>query len=180
MPMTAIARGTLVATLVVAGSASALAQEPKSAALAKQLAAALDAAKLDSLAAKDPSSPDTYVGVLYIPGFQLLTVGAKYSAPQLIDAKIEKKEYRDVYIDLQSSASPGSKFFVEDMGLDGLRAKRDNDQPFDSVEINGKRTMFDGDWRKQQLTEQDYTKAHTAADEHYTQLLTALLAQLKK
>lgn len=178
--MKALAQGTLVAFCVVVWSAGALAQEPKSAALAKQLAAALDAAKLESLATKDPTSPDTYIGVLYIPGFQLLTIGAKYSAPQLLDAKIGKKEYRDVYIDLQSSASPGSKVFVEDLGMDGLRAKREDNQGFDSVEMGGKRTMFDNELKKQQLSEQDYLKTHQAADERYMQMLAALIAQLKK
>lgn len=178
--MRALVRGTLVALLVSAGSIDTLAQEPKSAALAKQLATAMDAAKLDSLAAKDPAGPDTFVSVLYINGLQLLTVGAKYSAPQLLDEKIGKKDYREVYIDLQSSATPGSKFFVEDLGMDGLKPKRDGDQPFDSVEINNKRTSFDGEWKKQQLSEQDYLKTHQAADERYVQMLTILLAQVKK
>ena len=178
--MKALVRGTLVAFCVVQWSAGAFAQEPKSAALAKQLAAALDAAKLDSLAAKDPTGADTFIGVLYIPGFQLLTIAAKYSAPQLLDARIGKKEYREVYIDLQSSASPGTKVFVEDLGMDGLRAKREDNQGFDSVEMGGKRTMFDNEWKKQQLSEQEYLKTHLAADERYAQMLAALLAQLKK
>jgi hypothetical protein len=177
--MKVLVRGTLVALCVAGWPAGALAQDPKSTAPAKELAAALDAAKIDSLATKDPGSPDTFVGVLYIPGFQLLAISAKYSAPQLLDERIAKKEYREVYIDLQSSASPGSKVFVEDLGLDGIRAKRD-DQGFDSVEMGGKRTMFDNEWRKQQMTEQEYLKAHAAADERYAQMLTALLAQLKK
>jgi len=64
--------------------------------------------------------------------------------------------------------------------MDGLKAKRDNDQPFDSVEINNKRTSFDGDWKKQQLSEQDYMKTHQSADERYAQALTILLGQIKK
>jgi hypothetical protein len=177
--MKTLARGTLVVLCVVGWSAGVFAQEPKSAALAKELAAALAAAKLDSLAAKDPSGSDTYIGVLAIPGFQLLAIAARYSAPQLLDARIANKEYREVYIDLQSSASPGTKVFVEDLGMDGLRAKKD-DSGFDSVEMGGKRTMFDNEWKKQQLSEQDYLKIHSAADERYVQMLTALLAQLKK
>ena len=178
--MKAIAQGTLVLVLVLGLAAASPAQESKSSSLAKQLAAALDAAKLDSIAAKDPTAPDVYVGALYIPGFQLLTVSAKYSAPVLLDTRLGKKEYRDVYIDLNSASTPGTKFFVEDLGLDGLKAKRDENQPFDSVEIGGKRTSFDGDWKRQQLSEQDYMKAFTTAEERYTQILTALLAQLKQ
>jgi hypothetical protein len=42
----------------------ASAQEAKSPALARELAAALDTAKLTSLAAKDPAQPDRYVAAL--------------------------------------------------------------------------------------------------------------------
>ena len=40
--------------------------------------------------------------------------------------------------------------------------------------------MFDGDWKKQKVSEQDYMKAFSTADERYAQILTALIAQLKK
>ena len=40
--------------------------------------------------------------------------------------------------------------------------------------------MFDGDWKTQQLSEDDYMKAFSAADERYAQILAALLAQAKK
>jgi hypothetical protein len=39
---------------------------------------------------------------------------------------------------------------------------------------------FDGEWRQQQLSEEEYQKAFAAADARYVQMLTALLAQLKK
>src|SRR5919202_416132 len=104
--MKAVARACLVVGLGLALSAAAQAQESKSAPLAKQLVAALDEAKLDSIAAKDPSTPDVFVGVLYFPGSPLLVVSAKYTAPQLLDARLAKKEYRDVYIDLNSASIP--------------------------------------------------------------------------
>jgi hypothetical protein len=174
-------RAALVAVaLALSISATASAQDAKSASLAKQLAAALDGAKLDSIAAPDPSSPDTFVAALYFPNIQLLVVSAKYTAPQLLTAKVDKKDYRDVYIDLNSASVPESKIFVEDLGADGLRAKRDDNQPFDTFEQAGKRTMFDNDWKKQKLTEQDYMKAFSGADDQYAKILTALLAQLKK
>jgi hypothetical protein len=178
--MKTLVRDALLVVVFVATPNWALGQESKSAALAKQLVAALDAAKLDSLAAKDPSGGDTFIGVLYIPGFQLLTVSAKYTAPALLEARIGKKEYRDVYIDLNSAGSPGTRVFVEDLGPDGLKARREENRPFDSVEMNGKRTTFDSDWRSQKLSEQDYLKAFSAGDERYSEMLGALLAQLKK
>jgi hypothetical protein len=178
--MNAVARGCLAGALVFCLSGSADAQESKSAALAKQLTAALDSAKLDSVAAKDPSAPDLFVAALYFPGAELLVVSAKYSAPTLLVDRIGKKEYREVYIDLNSASVPESKVFVEDLGADGLKAKHDENQPFDSYEAAGKRMAFDGEWKKQKLTEQDYLKAFSAADEKYSQMLRTLLAQLKQ
>jgi hypothetical protein len=172
-------RGLCGLCVLLAGAATALAQESKSAPLAKQLAAALEAGKLDSIAAKDPSNADVYFGALYIPGFQLLVVANKYAAPAALDARLTRKEYRDLYIDLNSSA-PESRTFIEDLGADGLKAKRDENQPFDSIETKGARTLFDSDWKKQKLSEDDYMKTFAAADDRYVQILTALLTQLKK
>ena len=169
----------VVCAVLLAATAPGWAQETKSGALAKQLAAALEAGKLESIAAKDPSNQDVYLGALYIKGFQLLVISNKYAVPAALDGRLSKKEYRDLYIDLNSSPSNG-RVFIEDLGADGLKAKREENQPFDSVEINGARTMFDSDWKKQKLSEEDYMKTFSAADDRYAQILTALLAQLKK
>ena len=178
--MTGGTRSCLTAVLAIGLSATAAAQESKSAALAKQLAAALDAAKLDSIAAKDPVAPDVYIGALYFPGVQLLVVSAKYTVPALLNDKLAKKQYRDVYIDLNSASVPESKIFVEDLGADGLKAERSENQPFDSYEEGGKRTVFDSDWKKQKLSKEEYMKSFAAADERYSRMLAALLAELKK
>ena len=175
---TRVAYVALTAVLALSLSAPASAQDSKSAPLARQLAAALDAAKLDSIAAKDPEGADVFVAALYFPGMQLLVVSGKYSVPQLLTTRLTNKEYRDVYLDLNGAAT--AKIFIEDPGADGLKAKRESNQPFDQVETAGKRTMFDGDWKAQKLSEQDYMKAFSAADERYAQILAALLAQLKK
>jgi hypothetical protein len=168
------------AVLALSLSATASAQDAKSAALAKQLATALDDAKLDSIAAPDPATPDTFVAALYFANMQLLVVSAKYTAPQLLVAKVAKKDYRDVYIDLNSASVPDSKIFVEDLGADGLKAKREENQPFDTYEQAGKRTVFNSDWKTQKLSEQDYMKAFSGADEQYARILAALIAQLKR
>ena len=170
----------VVAVVVFSLTTTSFAQDARSVSLAKQLAAALDSAKLDSIAAPDPSNPGTFVAALYFANMQLLVVSAKYTAPQLLIAKVEKKDYRDVYIDLNSASVPESKTFIEDLGADGLKAKRDENQPFDTFEHAGKRTIFDSDWKKQKLSEQDYMKAFSGADDEYSKILTALLAQLKK
>jgi hypothetical protein len=176
--LTRVAYGFPAALLVLSLAAPASAQDSKSAPLAKQLAAALDSAKLDSIAAKDPDAPDVFHAALYFPGMQLLVVSGKYSVPQLLSERIGRKEYRDVYLDLNGAAT--AKVFIQDPGADGLRAKRDSNQPFDQVETNGKPLLLDGEWKPQKLSEQDYMAAFAKTDEAYARMLTALLAQLKK
>jgi hypothetical protein len=178
--MSAIARVWLAGMLALAVSATALAQEGKSVALAKELAAALDASKLDSIAAKDPTKADVFYGALYFSGSQLLVVKSQYSAPLAMIGRIARKEYREAYMDLSSAFVPGSKVFVEDLGANGLVSNPGENVAFDAIEIAGKRTSFDGDWKKQQMSEDDYKKAFAAADEQYAQMLTALIAQVKK
>jgi hypothetical protein len=171
---------SLAAVVTLSLAAAASAQDSKSGPLARQLAAALDAAKLDSIAAPDPAKPGTFVAALYFANTQLLVVSAKYTAPQLLTDKLSKKDYRDVYIDLNSASVADTKIFIEDLFVDGLKAKRDEDKPYDSYELAGKRSPFDGKWKDQKLTEQDYMKVYAVADEAYAQMLMALLAQLKK
>lgn len=178
--MYAVARIWVAVALAWSVAGTAQAQESKSAAVAKELTAALDAAKLESIAAKDPSKPDVFFGALYFAGTQLLVVSAQYAAPLHMNETIAKKEYREVYLDLSSASVPASKVFIEDLGANGLVAKPGDNEAFDGYDAAGKRTVFDGDWRKQQLSEEEYRKAFSAADERYSQILTALLAQVKK
>jgi hypothetical protein len=178
--MNAIVRGCLAGVLGVGVCGQALAQESKSAPLAKQLTAAMAAGKLDSVAAKDPTHPDTYVAALHIPGVQLLVIGAQYPAPTLLDPRLANGEFRDVYIELNSAGVPASKVFVEDLGANGLFAKPADNNPMDMYESSGKRAMFDGEWGRQKLSEQEYMKTFAGADERYAEMLTALIAQLKK
>jgi hypothetical protein len=172
-----VSGAVLVFALTLPAPASA--QDSRSAPLAKQLAAALDAGKLDSIAARDAAAPDVFVAALYFPG-QLLVISGKYSVPQLLNERLGKKEYRDVYMDLMGTAAPDTRIFIQDPGADGLKAKRDDNQPFDIVEIGAKQTMFNSDWKAQKLSEQDYQKVFTDADERYAKILTALLGQVKK
>ena len=178
MQLTARVVSGLVFVLALTLPAPASAQDSKSSALAKQLAAALDSGKLDSIAARDGDA-DVFVAALYFPG-QLLVISGKYSVPQLLTERLGKKEYRDVYMDLMGAAAADSKVFIQDPGADGLRAKRDENQPFDIVDIGGKQTMFNSDWKAQKLSEQDYQKVFADADDRYAKILTALLAQVKK
>jgi hypothetical protein len=174
----AVAR--LAVCAVVAWPAVAFAQAtPKSAAAAKQLSDTLDRLKMDSIAAPDPADPMTFVAALYFQGGQLLVVSAKYSAPTLLTAKLAKKDYRDVYIDLNAASVAGSKIFVMDQQCDGLVAKPGDSAP-DTWEKGPTTTAFDGDWKKAKMSEDEYFKAFAAADEQYARILTLLADQAKK
>jgi hypothetical protein len=158
---------------------SAAAQESKSTGVAKELTQALDAAKMDSIAAPDPTDPTAFVAALYFPGAQLLVVTAKYAAPSLLVTKIGTKEYRDIYIDLQSASVAGTKVFVQDQLANGLVMKPSDDGAADIWEVGAKATSFDGEWKKAKMSEADYVKTFAEADQRYAEMLTLLLAKAK-
>jgi hypothetical protein len=164
---------------LVPAVALAQADASQSVAAAKELCQALDAAKLDSIAAHDPADPASFVAALYFPGSQLLVVSAKYSAPSLLETKIGAKEYRDVYIDLQSASISGSKVFVQDQLANGLLFRPVDDGAADVWESAAKTVSFDGEWKKAKLSEEEYTKAFTEADAKYAEMLTLLLKRAK-
>jgi hypothetical protein len=171
----------VVALAVVSATAlPAHAQEPKSAAAAKELALLLAGKKMDAVAVRAPGSTDEFLAALAFPG-QLIVVSAKYAAPPLLNEKLARSEYRDVYIELNSASVPDSRFFITDIGADGLRPKRaKRDDPFDVRDAAGKPFNFDGNWREDKMSEADYMKVHAETDERYTQILTALLGEAKK
>ena len=169
----------LAAFALLLAPALAFAQDSqsRSSQLAVELAKLLDTLKLDAIAAKVEG--DQYVGALYFPGSQLLVVKARYIVPERMDAQLQGKNYRDVYIDLNSASIKDSKILIADLGANGLQLGRRN-QPYDTVDTGGKSVAFDGDWGKAKISEQEYMKAFESSDADYTRMLEALVAQLKK
>jgi hypothetical protein len=180
MPTSNRLAGALVtgflATLLLPALAEA--QQSRSAPLAKQLAQLLDEQKLDSVATLVPNGDDRYVAALYFPSLQFLVVSARYSAPIFIEERLRNREYREVYIDLNSASIAGSKIFYEDLRADGLTA--DTDGAPDSYEAEGKRIVFDGEPRRQKLSEKEYRDRFAEADAQYARMLELLIAELKK
>ena len=152
------------------------AQDSKSAAVAGELTKLLDQMKLDAVAARQGT--DQYVAALYFQGSQLLVVGAKYSVPDRMNQLIGQRQYRDVYADLSSASEQATKIFVMDLGANGLKFKRENNEPFDTVDTSGGSVAFNGERGK--LSEDDYKKVFVTSDEQYTSMLQALLVALKK
>ena len=180
--MTSLPRTTVLlffafTTVCTAGAA---AQEPKSAAPAKELAQLLASKKLESIAARMPDSLEEFVGALAFPG-QLMVVWAKTTAPSVVNEKLMRKDYKEVYIDLNSASVVESRHFVTDLGPDGLRAKPDQKQgPADSHDAGAKSMRFDGSWREDKMSEADYMKAHAEADAAYAKAVQALIDEIKK
>jgi hypothetical protein len=170
----------LATALTTVFTAGAAAQEPKSAAPAKELAQLLASKKLDSIAARMPDNREEFVGALTFPG-QLMVVWAKSIAPEYINEKLIRKEYKEVYIDLNSASVIESRHFVTDLGPDGLRVKPDQKQgPADSHDLGAKTMRFDGNWRAIKMKEDDYMKAHAEADAAYAKAIQALIEEIKK
>jgi hypothetical protein len=173
------AGGVVLLTAAVLLPAIAFAQQSKSEKLAGELARTLEARKLDSIAARG-ASPGEYIGALYFPGSQLLVIGAKYSSPDRMTLLLGARQYRDVYIDLNSASEPMSKVFVSDLGANGLHFDRSGNQPWDTADVAGKSYSFDGDWGKAKISKDEYTKVYQTTDDQYTRMLEALIAELKK
>jgi len=168
-----------LAALCPAMRAEAQAQTSKSQTAAKDLTAALDAKKLDAIAAKIPGDTDRYAAALYFPGVQLLVIAGKYPQPTLMDPRIGQKQYRDIYTELSGTVAKDSKIFVQDMGAPGLTPKK-TDSFFDTYTRADKQVVFDGNWDAQKMSEADYNKLFADADSEYTKILEALLAEAKK
>ena len=149
----------------------------RSAALAQQLGAALLDHKLEAIAARDPAGADRFVAALFFPGSQLLVISASYPAPSVLDEKLARKNYREVYLDLGTTQFLDTSLFFQDMKADGLCEHRD--QTADILYEGGASTIFDGDWKKHSPSEQAYEQRFAEMDDRYSRLLELLLTQLR-
>lgn len=167
--------------LSVVFTATAAAQEPKSAAPAKELAQLLAAKKLDSIAARMPDSKEEFVGALVFPGQMMMVVWAKTTAPAVLNEKLISKNYKDIYLDLNSASIIESRHTVTDLGPDGLKSRPDQKQgPSDSHDLAAKTIRFDGNWREDKMSEKDYMSRYADADAAYAKAIQALIDELKK
>ena len=167
----------LFAVLGATISAAPAPQESKSAPLAKQLAQALDGAKLESIAAADPSTGG-FVAALYIPGTQLLVVSGRFDNPEIGNHRLSKKEFRELYMDLMGASLAGSRQFAADVSCDGFVFKPDADAPADTWEIANKTQAFEGA-KKAKLSDEQYLKVYSDADAQYAHILQLLIAKTK-
>ena len=157
--------------------AEATNQESASRPLVAKLASFLAAQRLDSFAAEDPTRPGQVVAVLHIPNSQLLLISGRCEPPAAIRARLAAKAYRDAYSDLHGCAAADSRLFIQDLGADGLAIERPGEgAAFDIVyERMTQQTRFDGDFKSQKISGDEYRKRYAALDAEYARLASVLL-----
>jgi len=172
-------RAQLFAVIVglLAAASPAGAQERQSPALVGSLASLMTARQLDAVAAQDPESPDRFVAALLMPDVQLLIVSAQYPAPAELLAQLAQRQYRDVYTALHQPSAQQTRFFLMDIGCDGLRTGGDAVDVL--YEKGTTQTLFDGRWKQQGLSETAYAKRAQDAEARYSRLLSILTSSLK-
>jgi hypothetical protein len=182
MPSRRTAALTVLAALgaFTAGVTAEQAKPSKSSAHAVALSKQLEQAKLQYIATKDPTEPGRFVAAMHLPGSQLMIVSARYASPALLNEKVLLGKFQDAYIDLNSASDLASRVIVEDLRADGFTLTKNKDTVRDSYESGGKRVVFDFDWRKQKLSQEEYFSTLEAADTQYARLLELLLAEAQK
>ena len=154
---------------------------------AKELAALLEAKKLETFATADESRPGRYVAATVIPGVQLMVVAANYSRQSDITSNLYHKAYQNLYLDLKSGVYSSERFYVVDTQVDGLMmVPMKNAAVTDAATLNGTEQVFDGDFigsrirNRKKVPAEAYSKAFTDADTQYSHVLDVLLTALKK
>jgi hypothetical protein len=168
---------SLFVLMVVCGPAFAQGEATQT--LAAEFTKQLSSRELTAFAAPLPDDPSRFVAALHIPGVQLLVMSARYQVPVLLRELIAKHDYRQVYLDLNAAAERSGRFFVEDLGGDGLGADRARDRPFDITWRNAvERTLYNSNWKEQQFSEDEYRARFTKDAAEYGQMLRVLLGAL--
>jgi hypothetical protein len=164
-----------LALLGAAAGGTASAQAPPSADAAARLASLMTARGLDAFAAPDQHA-GRFLAVLLIPGVQLLVVSAESPEGPVLSAQIAQKQYRDVYGSLHQPVSAPTRFFVLDLGCDGLGGAGDGVDVL--YEKGVSQTLVNGDWRSQKLSEAAYKAKVLEAERRYGEILGRLIDAL--
>jgi hypothetical protein len=104
-----------------------------------------------------------------------MVMSTRHKAAEYLELQIGKRQFRDVYMSLQDGIAEGRLFF-HDLGCDGF-GTGDLDIFYEGAKG---RTLLDGNWMAQGLTEAEYTEKRRAAEEKYVRALSTLLEAVKK
>jgi hypothetical protein len=166
-----------IVTLVLLLSAAAAAvPERGSPALVRQFVSAMEARRLDAIAVPDRYEDGRFIAALVYPDVQVLVVSGRASSPEALLKQIAERRFRDAYLDLNRGASDG-RVFIHDMGANGLQ---EGGGEGDIYYEGDARTLFDGNWTAQSLTEADYQRKEEEADLRYSRALALLLDGVRR
>ena len=150
-----------------------------SAELATDLVKLMEQRSLDTVAAAHPTDPGRFVAAMHIKGVQLLVISGRYSAPALLKEHLVKRDYRQVYLDLNSAADKQGRLFITDSQANGLRAAPEKNAPFDiSWRDMTAQILYNNDWKTQKLNEAAYRKRFTEDETEYAAMLEILKSAL--
>ena len=168
---------TVVAVLVAAGAWPAAGDERENGALVAKLTASMKQEGLESIAAHLGPGERRFVAALHLPDQMLMAIAADYVEPALLREKILLGRYRDVYLDLNGATDPASRVVIQDLRADGLRMAPLPQQAADVYTPRLKPIfVFDGDWKRQRMSEESYRSAFAAAEAEYTSMIRALIS----
>jgi hypothetical protein len=142
--------------------------------LVKQLVTMMAARQVDAVATVDPDEPGRLIGALIV-GDQLMVISSRHKASEYLELQIGKRQFRDVYMSLQDGIAEGRLFF-HDLGCDGF-GSGDLDIFYEGAKG---RTLLDGNWLAQGITEPEYAEKRRGAEEKYVKALTALIEAARK
>jgi hypothetical protein len=159
---------------VLAGAAgTAAGDDSKSAPLAKELTTLMTARQIDAFAVESPTRPGYFVAVRAYPGVQLLLVAAESNSTEYMEYQLERKDYGEAYLALNTSAVPATKLFVQDMGCDGVRREGDRvDVIYQQAETQ---FLLDGSGKANGLSKDAYSAKAAQIDARYAELLQLVL-----
>jgi len=179
--------GVAIAMALLAGAVAvpAQSQAPATAAKVKELAALLQARKLEAFAVRVPGEAGRFVATRIVPNVQLLTVLALHTRHMDMEYYLYNKDHRNAYLDLASSTFSTERVLIDDALADGLVALPGRSLAHDSVVKGTERQMFDGEFsngrRNDERTPKDaYMKVFADAEQQYAKMLDLLIAEIKK
>lgn len=139
----------------------------------------LEQHQLEAAAAEYPNEPDRFTAALHLPGAQLLAISATSAYAPHVRELIQKGDYRQVYSHLSTASEPSGRFFVQDLGADGLHRTREDDDPFDIIwEDDVTQRIYNGDWSSEGISETEYRRRFETDDQRYARLLHVLITGL--
>ncbi|MEO6009004.1 MAG: hypothetical protein ABIU38_13200 [Vicinamibacteraceae bacterium] len=165
---------------MASSGATVAAESSRSAPPAGRLQQALQERRMHYVAARAPGEEGRYLAAMLVGEGQLLVVSARYAQPALMNERLYRGDHEGVYRELNAAGERDGRLFVQDLGLPGLHATRKDGEPFDMIyEAVVKGTAFNGDWKAQKLSKDDYRDTYDAADVRYARALEALLVSLE-